>query len=286
MLSFLDAHKNSITLYYKNVLMSVIDTRSYEITKFSDICDLIYSFNQSHPKLTHIVIHSPSHNSYHSHSQSHSPNHSINDAIILRCIKTHNHSILHKNVLMSVIQTKPYEITKFSDICNFIYPLNQSHTHAYSYSYSLTHHHTIHTNRTISHIHPITWSTMLSLVDAHKNTITLYFTLQFIQSISHTPMLTHILIHSLTLIKITNQQPLTSPINNAFMQTLHHQLMLPLILWHLPAHPSLQPHSLSPTLSPTHSYTPHQHAHSLTFNWPLCHSINISIYQSIDWSMF
>ena len=154
--------------------MSVIHTRSYEITKFSDICDLIYSFNQSHPKLTHIVIHSPSHNSYHSHSQSHSPNHSINDAIILRSIKTHNHSILHKNVLMSVIQTTPYEITKFSDICNFIYPLNQSHTHAHSYSYSLTHHHTIHTNRTISHIHPITWSTMLSFVDAHKHTITLY----------------------------------------------------------------------------------------------------------------
>ena len=128
-----------------------------------------------------------------------------------------------------------------------------NHTHAHSHSYSLAHHHTIHTNRTISHIHPITRSTMLSFVDAHKHTITLYYmkmfsglsftqglmkllnsviyAIQSIHLISHTPMLTHILIHSLTLTKITNQQPLTSPFNTATPSMSH-------ILNHLLIHKS------------------------------------------------
>ena len=125
-----------------------------------------------------------------------------------------------------------------------------NHTHAHSHSYSLTHHHTIHTNHTISHIHPITRSTILSFVDAHKHTITLYYmkmfaglsftqglmklsnsvkyAIQFFHSINHTLMLTHILIYSLTLKKITNQQPLTSPIKTetrSMSQILNHLLI-------------------------------------------------------------
>ena len=117
--------------------MSVLHTRPYEITKSSDICNFIYSLNQSHSRsFTFLFTCSPSHNSHQSHNLSHSPNHSINDAIIRRCTQTHNHSVLHENVLRSVIHTRPYEITKFSDICDSIYSLKQSHTHAYTYSFT------------------------------------------------------------------------------------------------------------------------------------------------------
>ena len=76
---------------------------------------------------------------------------------------------------------------------------------------------------------------------------------------------------------------------NMLMQTLHHQLMLPLILWHLPAHLSFYPsspiHYHWPNNPLTHIHHTNMHTQTLTFNWPLSHSINISIYQSIDWSM-
>ena len=120
--------------------MSVIHTKPYEITKFSDICNFIYSLNQSHSRsLTFLFTHSPPHNSHQSHNLSHSPNHSINDTIIRRCTQTHNHSVLHENVRRSAIHTRPYEIIKFSKICDSIFSFNQSHTHAYSHTHSFTH---------------------------------------------------------------------------------------------------------------------------------------------------
>ena len=131
-----------------------------------------------------------------------------------------------------------------------IHSINHAHAHAHSHSYSLTHHHTIHTNHTIPHIHPITRSTMLSFEDALKHTITLYYmkifsglsftqglmkllnsviyAIQSIHSISHTLMLTHILVHSPSLTKITNQQSLTSPINTT-THSMSHILNLLLI---------------------------------------------------------
>ena len=167
-----------------------------------------------------------------------------------------------------------------------------NHTHAHSHSYSLAHHHTIHTNRTISHIHPITRSTMLSFVDAHKHTITLYYmkmfsglsftqglmkllnsviyAIQSIHLISHTPMLTHILIHSLTLTKITNQQPLTSPINTATPSMSH-------ILNHLFTNPSAM-HSFTPfaLCNPLiHPFKQSLHIQTLTAS-PPTHSITDS----------
>ena len=170
---------------------------------------------------------------------------------------------------MSVIHTRPYEITRFSDICDIIYSFNESHPHAHSHIHSLTHPHTIHTTRTVNGTHPITRSTMLSFVDAQKHTITLYninmfscvsftqglmkwlnsviYAIQSIHSISYTLMLAHILIHLLTLTKIRNQQPLTSPINTATRSMSH-------ILNHLLIHKSFCNaliHSLC-TLQSTH----------------------------------
>ena len=143
--------KHNHSVLHKTVLMSVLHTKPYEITKFSDICNFIYSLNQSHSRsITFLFTRSPSHNSHQLHNLSHSPNPSINDAIIRRCTQTHNHSVLHENVLRSVIHTRPYEITKFSDICDSIYSLNQSHTHAYTHTHSLTHPHKNH--KSTSHI--------------------------------------------------------------------------------------------------------------------------------------
>ena len=144
--------KHNHSVLHKTVLMSVLHTRPYEITKFSDICNFIYSLNQSHSRsFTFLFTRSPSHNSHQSHNLSHSPNPSINDAIIRRCTQTHNHPVLHENVLRSVTHTRPSEITKFSDICDSIYSIYQSHMHAYTNTHSLTHPHKNHKSTT-SHI--------------------------------------------------------------------------------------------------------------------------------------
>ena len=113
---------------------------------------LFHLFTQSITlTLIHILIHSLTITQFTPIAQSHSPNHSINYAIIRRCKQTHNHSVLHENVLRSVIHTRPYEITKFSDIWDSIYSLNQSHTHAYTHTHSLTHPHTKSQINNLSH---------------------------------------------------------------------------------------------------------------------------------------
>ena len=100
---------------------------------------------------THWLIHHLTHTISLTNHQLHSPNHSINNAIICRCTQKHNHSVLHKNVLMSVLHTRPYEITKFSDICNFIYSLNQSHSRSFTFLFTRSPSHNSHQSHNLSH---------------------------------------------------------------------------------------------------------------------------------------
>ena len=73
------------------------------------------------------------------------------------------------------------------------------------------------------------------------------------------------------------------PYLNAPMQTLHHQLMLPLILWHLPGHRSFHPSCPINYHQPNHPLTHTHHTNMHTYSHSIDHSVTQYIDLSIDW---